>query len=54
MLVAPVLKTVALALTIAVGNGALAPPHVPEAKERYNSSKLGTMGRVLLFEGHRV
>ncbi|KIM57595.1 hypothetical protein SCLCIDRAFT_1219268 [Scleroderma citrinum Foug A] len=32
----------------------MAPPHVPEAKERYHSSRLGWMGRVLLFEGHRV
>ena len=54
MLVAPLLKTVAAALVIAVGDRAMAPPHVPEAKEHYNSSRLGRMGRVLLFEGHRV
>ena len=54
MLMVPVLKTVVLGLTIAVADRAMAPPHVPEAKERYHSSRLGTMGRVLLFEGHRV
>lgn len=54
MLVAPVLKTVALALTIAVGDRAIASPHVPEAKERYNPSRLGRMGRVLLLGGYRV
>ena len=54
MLIAPVVKAVALALTVAVADRALIPPHVPEAKERYNPSRLGKMGLEMLLGGHRV